>query len=145
MSCLNAFSNFFYFFLFYHSQNRRHSRWNLNFSINSKVIWWSVEILYWYQMKNWEAKTANIMTPSQMIWWSGSADFKEFSGIVVSCLVQVFVFFQPVSSSTQQRPAPCPEWGWDAFLTLHLDLKGCWNSDTKSAQRMKSMKCHFES
>lgn len=42
---------------------------------------------------------------------------------MVSCLEQLVVFFQPVSSSTQQRPAPCPEWGWDAFLTLHLDLR----------------------
>lgn len=53
---------------------------------------------------------------------------------VVSCLVQFFIFFHPVSSSTQQRPAFCSEWGRDAFLTLHLDLKGLPYSDTRLAQ-----------
>lgn len=56
--------------------------------------------------------------------------------LVVSCLVQFFMFFHPFSSSTQQRPALCSEWGWDAFLTLHLDLRGTAYSDTKFAQSM---------
>lgn len=49
----------------------------------------------------------------------------ESAAVFRPYLVEVFIMFHPVCSSTQQRPALCSERGWDAFLTLHFDLKGC--------------------
>lgn len=48
----------------------------------------------------------------------------ESAAVFRPYLVEVFILFHPGCSSTQQRPALCSERGWDAFLTLHIDLKG---------------------
>lgn len=53
--------------------------------------------------------------------------------IGVSYLVKVIVLFHPVQSAAQHRPALRSERGWDAFLTLQLDLK--WRHECEDQLR----------